>query len=94
MLLLLVAFIMTLQATHSLKVGVIGGGAAGLAAARVLSRSGIHPIVLEKDGSVGGVWRYTPGSKNRPMYSGLRTNLPREIMQYREKPWGGGPGKR
>lgn len=85
---------MTLQATQSLKVGVIGGGAAGLATARVFSRNGHKPVVLEKDGATGGVWRYTPNSKERPMYSGLRTNLPREIMAYREKSWGSGPGKR
>ena len=86
-------FIMTLQATQSLKVGIIGSGAAGLAAARVLSRQGIRPVVLEKDPEPGGVWRHTPGDKSRPMYQGLRTNLPREIMAYREKPWGSGPGQ-
>eukprot|EP00521_Asterionellopsis_glacialis_P011490 CAMPEP_0195303238 /NCGR_PEP_ID=MMETSP0707-20130614/32454_1 /TAXON_ID=33640 /ORGANISM="Asterionellopsis glacialis, Strain CCMP134" /LENGTH=476 /DNA_ID=CAMNT_0040366725 /DNA_START=164 /DNA_END=1590 /DNA_ORIENTATION=- len=71
------------------KVAVIGGGAAGLAAARVLSRNGIRPVVFEKDAASGGVWRHISGAKTRPMYKGLRTNLPREIMAYREKPWGG-----
>ena len=78
---------------QSLKVAVIGGGAAGLAAARVLSRHGLKPLVLEKDASSGGVWRHVAGSKERPMYRGLRTNLPREIMAFREDPWSG-PGKR
>jgi len=74
------------------KVAVIGGGAAGLVTARALSKQGLDPIVLEKDGMMGGVWRYEDegaGEKGRPMYKGLRTNLPREIMAFREMPWGG-----
>eukprot|EP00536_Pseudo-nitzschia_multiseries_P001379 jgi/Psemu1/180997/e_gw1.18.279.1 len=75
-----------------LKVAIIGGGAAGLVTARVLKRNGIEPTILEKDPKetgVGGVWSYKTNSKSRPMYRGLRTNLPRELMAYREFPWGG-----
>jgi hypothetical protein len=91
----LISFLfMTLQTVHSLEVAIIGGGAAGLAATRVFARNGFHPTVLEKDSAVGGVWRHTPGDTTRPMYKGLRTNLPREIMAYREFSWGSGPGKR
>ena len=85
---ILLLLLMTIAA-EPIKVAVIGGGAAGLSLARVLSRNGIQPIVLEKKLFGGGVWRYLPQSKIRPMYKGLRTNLPREIMAYREKPWGG-----
>lgn len=105
-----------------LKIAVIGAGAAGLAAARVISRSSSRTeraappsvTVLEKDFQVGGIWCYSPssssssvaapsgnhvkssniknnvnsdGTKMRPMYRGLRTNLPKEVMQYREFPW-------
>lgn len=71
-----------------LKVAVIGAGAAGLAAARVLSRNGVDAKVLEKDDFVGGIWHYDAQfSDSRPMYRGLRTNLPKEVMQYREYPW-------
>mmetsp|Transcript_9930 Transcript_9930/g.23355 ORF Transcript_9930/g.23355 Transcript_9930/m.23355 type:complete len:527 (-) Transcript_9930:1248-2828(-) len=76
----------------SLKVAVIGAGAAGLVTARVLKRNGIETIILEKDAEetgVGGVWTYQANSDSRPMYRGLRTNLPRELMAYREFPWGG-----
>jgi thioredoxin reductase len=69
------------------KIAIIGGGAAGLAAARVFSRQGLTPVVLEKDEIVGGVWRRIPASKSRPMYKGLRTNLPKEIMAFREYPF-------
>jgi len=79
----------TAAAPPKLKVAVIGAGAAGLAAARILSRNGIETTVLEKDAEIGGVWSYNPNSATRPMYRGLRTNLPREIMAYREYKWGG-----
>jgi hypothetical protein len=70
------------------RVAIIGSGAAGLSAARVFSRQGISPVVLEKEQTVGGVWKYDPDStKTRPMYRGLRTNLPKEVMAFREKPW-------
>lgn len=79
---------------QSLNVAVIGAGASGLAAARILSRNGIQPVVLEKEQSVGGVWDYRVSTPDRPMYRGLRTNLPREIMAYREKPWPTPKGKK
>jgi len=44
---------------------------------------------------IGGVWHYEGSppmssnqKKNKPMYKYLRTNLPREIMGFRERPWG------
>lgn len=77
---------------RSLDVAVIGGGAAGLAAARILSRNGFCPVVLEKDQRAGGIWDYQGSNPERPMYRGLRTNLPREIMAYREFPWPTPPG--
>jgi len=82
----------TTPSSSSMKVAVIGAGAAGLVTARVLQRNGIEPIILEKDSKgtgVGGVWSYKANSNSRPMYRGLRTNLPRELMAYREYPWGG-----
>jgi len=78
------------QALHekSPKIAVIGAGAAGLAVVRVMQRAGIDQvIVLEKDTSIGGVWNYKEGAKDRPMYQGLRTNLPKEVMGYREYPF-------
>jgi len=79
----------SMGAASQLKVCVIGSGAAGLVTARVLKRNGIQPLVLEQDSEFGGVWTYEANSKKKPMYKGLRTNLPREIMAFRELPWGG-----
>ena len=86
------------------KIAIIGAGAAGLAAARVFSRNGYKPQVFEASPSLGGVWNYQQSQTTTtsslsslsqyddenlgPMYKGLRTNLPRELMQFREFPWG------
>lgn len=81
-----------------IRVAIIGAGASGLAAARVFSRSGIEPTVLEQSGFSGGVWKYQGTTaddksdnigdkKTSPMYRGLRTNLPKEIMAFREFPF-------
>lgn len=74
--------------TAAPRVAVIGGGAAGLAAARVLTRdlASCQVTVLEQRESLGGVWKYD-NSSTHPMYKNLRTNLPKEIMQFREYTW-------
>ncbi|KAL7561580.1 hypothetical protein ACA910_004173 [Epithemia clementina (nom. ined.)] len=76
------------------RIAIIGGGAAGLACARAFGRredvasSSWSTTVLEMDEGIGGVWNYREqDTKRRPMYRGLRTNLPKEIMAYREFPW-------
>lgn len=74
------------------KIAIIGAGAAGLCTARVLSRDlGVDPTVLEAKSYGGGVWKYEENSEKHPMYRGLRTNLPKEVMSYREMPWRGLP---
>lgn len=80
---------LTNSSSPQIKVAVIGAGAAGLVTSRILLKNGIQPTILEKDEEIGGVWNYKKNSKSRPMYRGLRTNLPRELMAYREFPWGG-----
>src|SRR4051812_7167485 len=42
----------------SLRVAVIGAGAAGLVAARELRREGHAPMVFERTDGVGGTWVY------------------------------------
>ncbi|GAX11517.1 dimethylaniline monooxygenase [Fistulifera solaris] len=79
------------------QIAVIGGGAAGLAAARILTRDlpSCQITVLEQREALGGVWKYDKDKQQQqqqqqqqhPMYQNLRTNLPKEIMQFREYPW-------
>ena len=80
------------SSNKAMNVAIIGAGAAGLATARVLDRAGVSSItVFEKDSECAGVWRYNATTQEsnvrRPMYRGLKTNLPKEIMGYREFPW-------
>ncbi|OMP02234.1 Flavin monooxygenase FMO [Corchorus capsularis] len=94
------------QSAKSRHVAVVGAGAAGLVAARELRREGHSVVVFERGNEVGGTWVYTPRVEpdplrldpNRPiihtsLYSSLRTNLPREVMGYRDFPFVTRPGR-
>lgn len=87
------------------RVAVIGAGAAGLAAARALMRAGLEPVVFEAERTLGGTWVYTDEVESDPlsvapdrrrvhtsMYADLRTNLPRDLMAFREFPFDGRGG--
>ena len=83
------------------RVAVIGAGAAGLAAARELTREGHDAVVFEQGAELGGVWVYdadveddlTGADANREkrvhssVYKNLRTNLPREVMGFGSFPF-------
>lgn len=47
------------------SVAVIGAGAAGLAAGRILRDEGLRVTIFEKSPDVGGVWRYKPEPEAR-----------------------------
>lgn len=77
-------------------VGIIGGGAAGLCAARqVLATGKFVPIVWELASGVGGTWRYNPNTGkdenglpiHSSMYRNLKTNLPKEVMGFPDFPF-------
>jgi thioredoxin reductase len=74
-----------LEREQSPRVAIIGAGAAGLAAARAFHL--FEPVILEQSTQLGGVWRYQEASQVHPMYRGLRTNLPKELMAYYESPF-------
>ncbi len=42
--------------TEQVDVAVVGAGAAGLAAGAVLKQRGLEPVVLDRDGRIGGTW--------------------------------------
>ncbi|GMN40782.1 hypothetical protein TIFTF001_010003 [Ficus carica] len=84
----------------SRHVAVIGGGAAGLAVARELVREGHRVVVFERGDQVGGTWVYNSKVESdqlgldpsravvhSSLYESLRTNLPREIMGFRDFPF-------
>jgi hypothetical protein len=87
------------------RVAVIGGGAAGLVAARELLRAGHAPLVFEQAARIGGAWVYDPLADDDPsgrhvnqpvfssIYASLRTNLPKDLMAFLDYPFdasGGG----
>ena len=63
----------------SRRVAVVGGGSAGVAAARFLKQAGHKPNIFETGASFGGVWAERP--TNNVVYKNLRTNLPKQVMQ-------------
>ncbi len=82
--------ILMISATAKCKrVVVVGAGAAGLIATKVLRDQGLSVTCLEKSTAIGGVWNYDANCKgsNGPMYSTLRSNLPKEIMAIPSRPF-------
>lgn len=60
------------------KVGIIGAGISGIAAAKQLSRH--SPIVLEATDSIGGVWKHCS-------YSCTKLQTPRCDFEFSDYPW-------
>jgi cation diffusion facilitator CzcD-associated flavoprotein CzcO len=63
-----------------MKVGIIGGGIAGLCTAKTLKSCGYEVVLFEKEADVGGVW-----SASR-RYPGLTTQNPRDTYAYSDFP--------
>jgi dimethylaniline monooxygenase (N-oxide forming) len=57
---------------------VIGAGAAGLTSARWLIDAGLEPVVFERTGAVGGLWRPDTGLA----YRSLRTNTSKQKTAF------------
>ncbi|KAL3286885.1 hypothetical protein HHI36_001373 [Cryptolaemus montrouzieri] len=77
-----------------MRVAIIGGGAAGLSSARHLKADRHECEIFEMTPQIGGTWVYTDDVGNdkygfpvySPMYQGLRTNLPKEVMEFPDYP--------
>lgn len=68
---------------------VIGGGTAGLCAAKTAIENNFEVTVYEQTPLLGGLWNYTDqtgedehGVPFGYMYRDLRTNVPKEIMRF------------
>ena len=73
------------------RVCIIGGGASGLACARVLAEDeyNCEPTVFEQNSFIGGQWNYDPSgtSETTAVYKNLRTNLSCSVMQFSDFPF-------
>ncbi|XP_078448105.1 flavin-containing monooxygenase FMO GS-OX-like 4 isoform X2 [Wolffia australiana] len=87
-------------------VAVIGGGGAGLVAARELRKEGHRVVVFERRRQIGGTWLYDREVESDPLgldssreivhsslYASLRTNLPRECMGFLDYPFAAKSGE-
>lgn len=61
------------------KVAIIGAGASGIIAAKVLLDKGFAVTIFEKTNNIAGVWNFSDGGA---LYKSLKTNLPKEIMVF------------
>jgi len=61
-------------------VAVIGGGPAGLVAARTLKKHGFAPIVFEASPRIGGQWN--AASPSSGVWAGMRTNTSRILTAF------------
>ncbi|KAG7388703.1 Flavin-containing monooxygenase FMO GS-OX1 [Phytophthora pseudosyringae] len=74
------------------RVGIIGGGAAGIIAAKSLREVGHDVVVFEKSSHLGGIWKYDDAADapSSVLYKSLHTNLPTSIMQLKDFPFDAG----
>lgn len=56
------------------KIAIVGGGVAGLQAARAIKRAGMVPIIFERANEIGGVWRSN--------YDGYSVQVPRVLYEF------------
>src|ERR1700733_3429048 len=61
-------------------VAVIGGGPAGLVAARFLKLHGFEPVIFEAAAAVGGQWNVA--SPASAVWPGMRTNTSRVLTAF------------
>ncbi len=68
------------------KVCIIGAGAAGIAACRVLHERGIPFDCFEMSSGIGGLWRFENETNRSPAYASLHTNTSRERTAFADFP--------
>ena len=76
----------------SIRVAVIGAGAAGLCSARHLLNRGVETVVYEIGSCIGGLWVYGNDNGLSPAYDSLHLNSEARVTAYKDFPFPeGGP---
>lgn len=78
-----------------MRIGIIGAGAAGLCAIKNCISFDCQIIAFEQSDQIGGTWVYTENigtdkydnDIHSSMYKSLKTNLPKELMQFPDFPF-------
>ena len=77
------------------RVCIVGGGASGLACARVLASEEYQyePTIFEQNSFIGGQWNYDAHgtASSSAVYKNLKTNLPCSVMQFSDFPFPNDP---
>src|SRR5262245_58936046 len=68
------------------RVGIIGAGSSGIAAAKTLHQRGFDFACFEKSDRVGGNWVFRNANGMSSAYATLHINTSRERMQYPDFP--------
>jgi len=69
-----------------MKIAIIGAGASGIAAARILLENKIDFVCYEKGSKIGGNWRIDNDNGLSSAYSSLHINTHRYAMAYSDFP--------
>ncbi len=77
---------MAVPSTPSPRIGVIGGGAAGITAVKELIERGVEVIGFEKGDGVGGLWVYENTSGLSPAYESLHLNTSKGRTEFADYP--------
>jgi cation diffusion facilitator CzcD-associated flavoprotein CzcO len=77
---------MAAPSTPSPRIGVIGGGAAGITAVKELLERGVDVIGFEKGDGIGGLWVYENTSGLSPAYESLHLNTSKGRTEFADYP--------
>ena len=77
---------MAAPSTPSPRIGVIGGGAAGITAVKELIERGVDVVGFEKGDGIGGLWGYENTSGLSPAYESLHLNTSKGRTEFADYP--------
>ena len=77
---------MAAPSTPSPRIGVIGGGAAGITAVKELIERGVDVVGFEKGDGIGGLWVYENTSGLSPAYESLHLNTSKGRTEFADYP--------